>query len=58
MSTIAFLSFILMLSIFVAKITNLIATDVESNVDTVKPKYYDIDDSPDHLMWFLQVNKK
>ncbi|XP_008553541.1 transmembrane protein 62 [Microplitis demolitor] len=56
MSTIAFLSFILMLSIFVAKITNLIATDVESNVDTVKPKYYDIDDSPDHLMWFLQIS--
>ncbi|CAG5100431.1 Similar to TMEM62: Transmembrane protein 62 (Homo sapiens) [Cotesia congregata] len=56
MSTIAFLIFILMLSIFVAKVTNLIATDVETNVETIKPKYYDIDDSPDHLMWFLQIS--
>ncbi|KAG8035777.1 hypothetical protein G9C98_001433 [Cotesia typhae] len=56
MSTIAFLIFILMLSIFVAKVTNLIATDVETNLETIKPKYYDIDDSPDHLMWFLQIS--
>lgn len=64
MSTIVFLIFILMLSILVAKVTNLIATDVQythaisehQKLPLIDQKKYNIADSSDHLMWFLQVN--
>lgn len=61
--------FVLMLSIFVANVANIIdvdshalnkATTVEG-MDEVKsrwsnPKKYNINDSPDNLLWFLQVS--
>lgn len=64
-STVILLVFVLMLSIFVANVADLINVDNHvlddtlQNKDTKKewlePKFYDIGESFDHLMWFLQV---
>lgn len=55
-------------SIFVANVANLINTDriLSKKHNLNKPgnglktgaqhRYFQIDDSPGHLMWFLQVN--
>ncbi|KAK0095811.1 hypothetical protein PV326_007317 [Microctonus aethiopoides] len=53
-----------MLSILVAKVTNLIATDVQythaiserQKLSLINQKKYNIADSSDHLMWFLQIS--
>lgn len=64
-SAIFFLIAILFLSIFVANVANLIATDADRDVPDNDPgnnlprkqlKKYDIGDSKDNLMWFLQVS--
>lgn len=56
---------VLMLSIFVANVANIIDVDshalgkiTSSEADTrwSKPKKYDIGDSFEHLVWFLQVS--
>ncbi|XP_043522394.1 transmembrane protein 62-like isoform X4 [Frieseomelitta varia] len=65
-STVILLVFVLMLSIFVANVADLINVDNHvlddtlHNKDTKKewsePKFYDIGESFDHLMWFLQIS--
>lgn len=62
MSAVVFLACVVFLSIFVANVANLIATDVydrsqdhETLVPHDQPKKFDIGNSKDHLMWFLQV---
>lgn len=64
--TLLILMFVLMLSIFVANVANII--DVDSHAITAagsatlaesrwsKPRKYDIGDTADHLLWFLQVS--
>lgn len=68
-SAVIVLMFILMLSIFVANVVNLINVD-SSNVNSAssqktsdsngqhwhEPKKFEIQDSFQHLMWFLQVS--
>lgn len=59
------LTVVLMLSIFVANVANIIDVDShalgkatnagEAETRWSKPKKYNIDDSFDHLIWFLQV---
>ncbi|XP_058792329.1 transmembrane protein 62-like [Phymastichus coffea] len=62
--TLAILMLVLMLSVFVANVANFIDVDSyvlddinEATTSTKwsKPKKYDIGDSPDHLLWFLQI---
>lgn len=58
-TAIIFLVAIIFLSIFVANVANLIATDADRDQPQTlarkQLKKYDIGDSRDHLMWFLQV---
>lgn len=63
-STIILLVFVLMLSIFVANVADLINVDSHHSSEEAgenggagwpKPKHYNIGDSYDHLIWFLQV---
>lgn len=67
-STVIFLIFVLMLSVFVANVANLInvdshatnATPLYEGLDNTEPQWslpkkYRIADSADRLMWFLQV---
>ncbi|XP_017875580.1 transmembrane protein 62-like [Ceratina calcarata] len=62
-STVVLLLFVLMLSIFVANVADLINIDDHVFDDTVhdtgkeslKPKFYNIGASFDHLIWFLQI---
>lgn len=67
--TLLILMFVLILAIFVANVANIIDVDshalskaatVEGTNDAEskwsKPRKYNIDDSPDHLLWFLQVS--
>jgi hypothetical protein len=66
--TLLILMFVLMLSIFVANVANIIDVDshalgketaegiVEVESRWSKPKKYDIGDSHEHLLWFLQVS--
>lgn len=64
-STVILLVFVLMLSIFVANVADLINVDNHILDDTLhnkdvkkgwsEPKFYDIGESFDQLMWFLQV---
>lgn len=66
-STVVLLVFVLMLSIFVANVADLINVDShlqdellqETNGEThgSRPKFYNIRNSYDHLMWFLQVRQ-
>lgn len=61
--TVILLVFVLMLSIFVANVADLINVDShlinepENYGGTwwSKPKFYNIEKSYDHLIWFLQV---
>ncbi|KMQ88411.1 transmembrane protein 62, partial [Lasius niger] len=63
-STIILLVFVLMLSIFVANVADLISVDSHLPDETLRdnngwwtrPKYYDIGNSYDHLIWFLQIS--
>ncbi|XP_046474147.1 transmembrane protein 62 [Neodiprion pinetum] len=68
-STVIFLVFVLMLSVFMANVTNLINVDLHATNSTplyeglddaepqwLPPKKYDISDSPDNLVWFLQIS--
>ncbi|XP_003484897.1 transmembrane protein 62 [Bombus impatiens] len=65
-STVILLVFVLMLSIFVANVADLINVDNHILDDTLhnkdvkkgwsEPKFYDIGESFDQLMWFLQIS--
>ncbi|XP_063982215.1 transmembrane protein 62-like [Diachasmimorpha longicaudata] len=62
-STIVFLVSVVMLSIFVANVANLIATDSKTHHEEEtqrfgreKPRIYKIGDKMDNLMWFLQIS--
>lgn len=65
-STVALLIFVLMLSIFVANVADLINVDSHISDNTLsckgiepewlQPKLYQIRESPDHLIWFIQVS--
>jgi hypothetical protein len=60
--TLLFLVFIIVLSVFVAKISNLITVnyDYTNNEDIVVSRSFDadlvLDDGNEHLMWFVQVS--
>ncbi|XP_011313313.1 transmembrane protein 62 [Fopius arisanus] len=58
--TIVFLVSIVMLSIFVANVANLIATDSDEEMiqrpKGEEPRKYNIGDKMDNLMWFLQIS--
>ncbi|XP_043665127.1 transmembrane protein 62-like isoform X1 [Vespula pensylvanica] len=64
-STVALLIFVLMLSIFVANVADLINVDSHISDNTLsckgtepewlQPKLYQIRESPDHLIWFIQI---
>lgn len=67
-STVIFLIFVSMLSVFVANVANIINVDTHAANDTplyegldddqprwLPPKKYNVADSTDNLMWFLQV---
>lgn len=65
-STVALLIFVLMLSIFVANVADLINVDSHISDNTLsckgtepewlQPKLYQIRESLDHLIWFIQVS--
>jgi len=64
-STVVLLVFVLILSILVANVADLISVeshlpdealrDNNGKMRWSRPKYYNIEDSYDHLIWFIQV---